>query len=328
MQNLAKAFSSYELEVLVKREGLLQYAQGAIAGLKLNSDIASFLDRLLIAFIEHTLARISSSHLISNGGSSSFTDPHSGSIPTTVEMVELVGPRSSQHGKQLSSSLPVQQIHQGLLGDRHKAHSTLGIFPKPISPPGNSSNVSLSDIPNPQKNATGVPAAVLSSSSGFLHFSRAITSSATTWFHEVRPIKKDAVSVSRLRSCGVIFVGKANMHEMGLGTTGNNANYGTTRNPHDPKRYTGGSSSGPAAIVASGLCSAALGTDGGGSVRIPSFLCGVVGLKTTYGRTDMKGASLSKKYPQLYKEGIRNTFFKWRVVMFGLWDVSKNVNHV
>ncbi|KAI8025361.1 CCR4-NOT transcription complex subunit 1 [Camellia lanceoleosa] len=68
----------------------------------------------LIAFIEHTLARISSSHLISNGGSSSFTDPHSGSIPTTVEMVELVGPRSSQHGKQLSSSLPVQQIHQGM----------------------------------------------------------------------------------------------------------------------------------------------------------------------------------------------------------------------
>ncbi|KAG5548331.1 hypothetical protein RHGRI_013884 [Rhododendron griersonianum] len=83
----------------------------------------------------------------------------------------------------------------------------------------------------------------------------------TTWFHEVRPVKKDAVSVSR-----------------------------TTRNPHSPDRYTGGSSSGPAAIVASGLCSAALGTDGGGSVRIPSSLCGVVGLKTTYGRTDMKGS--------------------------------------
>ncbi|KAK3015115.1 hypothetical protein RJ639_006795 [Escallonia herrerae] len=64
----------------------------------------------------------------------------------------------------------------------------------------------------------------------------------------------------------------------------------TTRNPHDPGRYTGGSSSGPAAIVASGLCSASLGTDGGGSVRIPSSLCGVVGLKSTYGRTDMKGS--------------------------------------
>ncbi|XP_058217140.1 fatty acid amide hydrolase isoform X1 [Rhododendron vialii] len=113
---------------------------------------------------------------------------------------------------------------------------------------------------------------------------------ATTWYHEVRPVKKDAVSVSRLRGCGVILVGKANMHELGLGTTGNNSNYGTTRNPHSLDRYTGGSSSGPAAIVASGLCSAALGTDGGGSVRIPSSLCGVVGLKTTYGRTDMKGS--------------------------------------
>ncbi|CAK9187405.1 unnamed protein product [Ilex paraguariensis] len=113
---------------------------------------------------------------------------------------------------------------------------------------------------------------------------------ATTWMHEVRPVEKDAVCVSRLRSCGVILVGKANMHELGLGTTGNNPNHGTTRNPHAPERYTGGSSSGPAAIVASGLCPAALGTDGGGSVRIPSSLCGVVGLKTTYGRTDMRGS--------------------------------------
>ncbi|KAL2512006.1 Fatty acid amide hydrolase [Abeliophyllum distichum] len=84
----------------------------------------------------------------------------------------------------------------------------------------------------------------------------------TTFFHEIRPVEEDATSVSRLRSCGVILVGKANMHELGLGTTGNNPNYGTARNPHDPKRYTGGSLSGPAAIVSSGLFSAALGTDG------------------------------------------------------------------
>ncbi|KAG4971610.1 hypothetical protein JHK82_037275 [Glycine max] len=111
---------------------------------------------------------------------------------------------------------------------------------------------------------------------------------ATTWMHEVRTVKEDAVCVSRLRTCGVIFIGKANMHELGMGTTGNNPNFGTTRNPHAPDRYTGGSSSGPAAIVASGLCSAALGTDG--SVRIPSSLCGVVGFKTTYGRTSMEGS--------------------------------------
>ncbi|KAK1439986.1 hypothetical protein QVD17_05811 [Tagetes erecta] len=112
----------------------------------------------------------------------------------------------------------------------------------------------------------------------------------TTWYDEVRSVDRDAVCVSRLRRCGVIFVGKANMHEFGQGTTGNNPNNGTTRNPHNAERYTGGSSSGPAAIVASGICSAALGTDGGGSVRIPSSLCGVVGLKTTFGRTDIKGA--------------------------------------
>ncbi|KAG2704882.1 hypothetical protein I3843_05G026700 [Carya illinoinensis] len=114
--------------------------------------------------------------------------------------------------------------------------------------------------------------------------------SGSTWVHQVRSVKKDAVCVSRLRSCGVILLGKANMHEFGMGTTGNNPNFGTARNPHAPERYTGGSSSGPAAIVASGLCSAALGTDGGGSIRIPSSLCGVVGFKTTYGRTDMEGS--------------------------------------
>lgn len=116
------------------------------------------------------------------------------------------------------------------------------------------------------------------------------TRGGTVWFHKIREVKQDAASVSRLRSCGVILVGKANMHEVGMGVTGNNPHYGTVRNPHSTECYTGGSSSGPAAIVASGLCPASVGTDGGGSVRIPAALCGVVGLKTTYGRTDMKGS--------------------------------------
>ncbi|RZC92268.1 hypothetical protein C5167_026904 [Papaver somniferum] len=76
---------------------------------------------------------------------------------------------------------------------------------------------------------------------------------------------------SKLRSCGAILIGKANMHELDLGTTGNNPNYGTARNPQSLDRYTGGSSSGPAAIVASGLCSAALGTDGGGWTSVSYF---------------------------------------------------------
>ncbi|KAI3809912.1 hypothetical protein L1987_19515 [Smallanthus sonchifolius] len=115
------------------------------------------------------------------------------------------------------------------------------------------------------------------------------TKGGTTWLHDVRPVNKDGVCVSRLRRCGVIFVGKANMHELGMGVTGLNPHHGTPRNPHDPQRYPGGSSSGPAAIVASGICPAALGSDAGGSIRIPASLCGVVGLKTTYGRTDTRG---------------------------------------
>ncbi|KAJ4830998.1 hypothetical protein Tsubulata_036324 [Turnera subulata] len=116
------------------------------------------------------------------------------------------------------------------------------------------------------------------------------TKDGTAWLHDVHPLEKDAAAaVSRLRSCGVIFVGKANLHELGSGVTGSNATYGTPRNLHAEDRYTGGSSSGPAAIVAHGICSAALGTDGGGSIRITSSLCVVVGLNTTHGHTDMEG---------------------------------------
>ncbi|TVU38314.1 hypothetical protein EJB05_11676, partial [Eragrostis curvula] len=115
------------------------------------------------------------------------------------------------------------------------------------------------------------------------------SNSGTTFYDQIRTVEKDAVCVGQLRKCGAILFGKANMHELGCGTTGNNANYGTSRNPHSIDRYTGGSSSGPAAIVSSGLCPVAIGTDSGGSVRIPSSLCGIVGLKTTYGRTDMTG---------------------------------------
>ncbi|MCO5580648.1 hypothetical protein L7F22_034518 [Adiantum nelumboides] len=111
----------------------------------------------------------------------------------------------------------------------------------------------------------------------------------TTWFHKVRDVRKDAICVARLRECGVIFVGKTNQHELGSGTTGVNPHYGSARNPHDPNRYTGGSSAGSAALVACGLCPAALGTDGGGSVRIPSALCGIVGLKATHGRISTEG---------------------------------------
>jgi Asp-tRNA(Asn)/Glu-tRNA(Gln) amidotransferase A subunit family amidase len=88
-----------------------------------------------------------------------------------------------------------------------------------------------------------------------------------------------------------LLIGKANMHEIGIGVTGLNPHHGTPRNPYNPDHYTGGSSSGSAAAVASGLCPAALGADGGGSIRIPSAFCGLVGLKPTFGRISEFGAA-------------------------------------
>ncbi|XP_041002917.1 fatty acid amide hydrolase-like [Juglans microcarpa x Juglans regia] len=115
------------------------------------------------------------------------------------------------------------------------------------------------------------------------------TTGGTKWLHKVRSCTDDACCVKRLRSCGAILVGKTNMHELGAGTSGINPHYGATRNPYDISKISGGSSGGSAAVVASGLCPAALGVDGGGSVRMPAALCGVVGLKPTFGRIPHSG---------------------------------------
>ncbi|KAB1210478.1 Fatty acid amide hydrolase [Morella rubra] len=115
------------------------------------------------------------------------------------------------------------------------------------------------------------------------------TTGGTKWLHKVRPCKDDACCVKRLRLCGAILVGKTNMHELGAGTSGINPHYGGTRNPYDINKISGGSSSGSAAVVAAGLCPVALGVDGGGSVRMPAALCGVVGLKPSFGRMPHSG---------------------------------------
>eukprot|EP00897_Mesotaenium_endlicherianum_P009557 jgi/Mesen1/862/ME000114S10943 len=104
-----------------------------------------------------------------------------------------------------------------------------------------------------------------------------------------RPVTQDAECVKKLRECGAIIIGKTNMHELGNGVLGTNLHYGTARNPHNPDHYTGGSSSGSAAVVAAGICPIALGVDAGGSIRIPASLCGVLGLKGTFNRVDPAG---------------------------------------
>lgn len=113
------------------------------------------------------------------------------------------------------------------------------------------------------------------------------TTLATAQFKDRTPLRDSAV-VERLRAAGAVLVGKTNLHEMAWGA-GDISYYGPVRNPWSLDRGTGGSSSGSAAAVAAGLCFSALGTDTAGSIRQPASLCGLVGLKPTYGLVSMRG---------------------------------------
>jgi Asp-tRNA(Asn)/Glu-tRNA(Gln) amidotransferase A subunit family amidase len=112
-----------------------------------------------------------------------------------------------------------------------------------------------------------------------------------TSFMGQSPALDDSTVAARLRAAGAIMVGKTNMHEIGINVTGLNPHHGTTRNPYDDAYHTGASSSGSATAVAAGLVPLALGADGGGSIRIPSSFCGIVGLKATFGRISEFGAA-------------------------------------
>jgi aspartyl-tRNA(Asn)/glutamyl-tRNA(Gln) amidotransferase subunit A len=100
------------------------------------------------------------------------------------------------------------------------------------------------------------------------------------------PAAEDAPVIKRIRAAGCVVVGKANLHEFAYGVTSVNPHYGPVRNPHDPSRVAGGSSGGSAVAVATGMCDWAIGSDTGGSIRIPASLCGVVGFKPALGSID------------------------------------------
>ncbi|HSS60690.1 MAG TPA: amidase [Candidatus Limnocylindrales bacterium] len=103
------------------------------------------------------------------------------------------------------------------------------------------------------------------------------------------PATQDAPVIQRIRRSGCVVVGKANLHEFAYGVTSVNPHYGAVRNPHDTSRVAGGSSGGSAAAVAAGMCDWAVGSDTGGSIRIPAGVCGVAGFKPHFGSIDIRG---------------------------------------
>jgi aspartyl-tRNA(Asn)/glutamyl-tRNA(Gln) amidotransferase subunit A len=118
---------------------------------------------------------------------------------------------------------------------------------------------------------------------------RGVPTTAASRVRDGHIAEHDAPTIAHLREAGAVFIGKTNLHEFAFGTTNEDSAFGPARNPHDPTRSPGGSSGGSAVSVATGMALATIGTDTGGSIRIPAAACGIVGLKPSLGEVSIEG---------------------------------------
>jgi aspartyl-tRNA(Asn)/glutamyl-tRNA(Gln) amidotransferase subunit A len=183
-----------------------------------------------------------------------------------------------------SGEITPDELTDACLAVIEAKNPTLNVFTVPPQPtsPERSETQSKGEL---HGNLAGIPIAI----KDIIDVAGLPTVAGSPRFFGHEPALKDALVVDKLKYAGATILGKVNTHEIALGITGINPHTGPVRNPHNPERISGGSSSGSAAAVASGMALGALGTDTGGSVRIPAALCGVVGFKPTFGRVSTRG---------------------------------------
>jgi len=201
-----------------------------------------------------------------------MNSPHTLTISSALE--SLRGGKTTLHASRLAEAC-YRQIER--LNPTLNAFITVIDLQDALNAQPPAGNASTNELP-------GIPIAVKD-----LFDTAGIRTTAGSKFFADHVPEKDAFVVERLRQAGALIIGKTNTHEIALGITGNNPHYGTARNPWDTSRIPGGSSSGSAIAVLTGMALGALGTDTGGSIRIPASLCGVVGFKPTFGRVSTRG---------------------------------------
>jgi aspartyl-tRNA(Asn)/glutamyl-tRNA(Gln) amidotransferase subunit A len=180
--------------------------------------------------------------------------------------------------------ISAQELGEACYRQIERLNSTLNAFITVIEPQDSLHAQGRNGNANSSKELANIPIAIKD-----LFDIAGIRTTVGSKFFAERIAQEDAFVVEKLREAGALFPGKTNTHEIALGITGNNPHYGTARNPWNTALIPGGSSSGSAIAVATGMALGALGTDTGGSIRIPASLCGVVGFKPTFGRVSVRG---------------------------------------